>query len=261
MFSFARVSNRSIGTITFDVVTSEDHQSELSITENPIESGAAIADHAVIQPKTVTINGIMVDHDHGGLGIDLPYVGNIRGVTDFLNRFPFPVKVINQTAQTLAKAQRVVSQIGGMLEQAQSAVNSVRKIAPFLPDFNLGGLFSSEGDGRVQKCYADLLACQKSGETIDVQTGIHLYKNMLIQSISVSQAQDGSATFLITAREVFIVDTATVQGADGKNKTSTAGKNKSGRAATQAATKTQQGNTQPAIKTPKKKSALLNIFS
>ncbi|WP_262054232.1 hypothetical protein [Haemophilus parainfluenzae] len=39
MLNFAQVSNRSIGTITFDVVTTEDHQSDLSITENPIESG------------------------------------------------------------------------------------------------------------------------------------------------------------------------------------------------------------------------------
>ncbi|MFC2558526.1 MAG: phage baseplate protein, partial [Haemophilus seminalis] len=40
MFNFAQVSSRSIGTIMFDVVTTEDHQSDLSITENPIESGA-----------------------------------------------------------------------------------------------------------------------------------------------------------------------------------------------------------------------------
>lgn len=256
MLNFAQVSNRSIGTITFDVVTTEDHQSDLSITENPIESGAAIADHAVIQPKQVTINGVMVDHDHSTFGLDLPFIGNIRGGIDFLNNFPLPVKVITQTSQTIARAGRAISQVAGAYSQAKSILNQARTIAPFLPDFGLGGLLdSSAGDGRVQKCYADLVACQKSGETIDIQTGINLYKNMLIQSVAVNQSQDGSATFTITAREIFIVETKTAQ-----SKSSASGKSKSGRAAAQSATKSQQGSTQPKNDTPKRTSSLFNLF-
>lgn len=256
MLNFAQVSNRKIGKITFDVVTTEDHQSDLSITENPIESGAAIADHAVIQPKQVTINGVMVDHDHSTFGLDFPFVGNIRGGIDFLNNFPLPVKVITQTSQTIARAGRVISQVAGAYSQAKNLLNQARTIAPFLPDFGLGGLLdSSAGDGRVQKCYADLVACQKSGETIDIQTGINLYKNMLIQSVAVNQSQDGSATFTITAREIFIVETKTAQ-----SKSSTSGKSKSGRAAAQSATKSQQGSTQPKNDTPKRTSSLFNLF-
>lgn len=256
MLNFAQVSNRSIGKITFDVVTTEDHQSDLSITENPIESGAAIADHAVIQPKQVTINGVMVDHDHSTFGLDLPFIGNIRGGIDFLNNFPLPVKVITQTSQSIARAGRVISQVAGAYSQAKSILNQARTIAPFLPDFGLGGLLdSSAGDSRVQKCYADLVACQKSGETIDIQTGINLYKNMLIQSVAVNQSQDGSATFTITAREIFIVETQTAQ-----SKSSASGKSKSGRAAAQSATKSQQGSTQPKSDTPKRTSSLFNLF-
>ena len=256
MLNFAQVSNRKIGKITFDVVTTEDHQSDLSITENPIESGAAIADHAVIQPKQVTINGVMVDHDHSTFGLDLPFIGNIRGGIDFLNNFPLPVKVITQTSQAIARAGRVISQVAGAYSQAKSILNQARSIAPFLPDFGLGGLLdSSAGDSRVQKCYADLVACQKSGETIDIQTGIHLYKNMLIQSVAVNQSQDGSATFTITAREIFIVETKTAQ-----SKSSASGNSKSGRAAAQSATKSQQGYTQPKSDTPKRTSSLFNLF-
>lgn len=256
MLNFAQVSNRSIGTITFDVVTTEDHQSDLSITENPIESGAAIADHAVIQPKQVTINGVMVDHDHSTFGLDFPFIGNIRGGIDFLNNFPLPVKVITQTSQAIARAGRAISQVAGAYSQAKNILNQARTIAPFLPDFGLGGLLdSSAGDGRVQKCYADLVACQKSGETIDIQTGINLYKNMLIQSVAVNQSQDGSATFTITAREIFIVETKTAQ-----SKSSASGKSKSGRAAAQSATKSQQGSTQPKNDTPKRTSSLFNLF-
>ena len=270
MANFAQVSNRNIGQITFDAITVEEHQSDLSITENPIESGAAIADHAVIQPKRVTINGVMVDHDHSSVSGSIPFLGNIRGVSDFLNAIPLPVDVVTKTAQTIAKAGRVISQVAGAFNQVKNAFNQARSIAPFLPDFGLGGLLDSGvGDSRVQKCYADLVACQKSGETIDIQTGIHLYENMMIESISVNQSQDGSATFTVTAREIFIVETQTSGSSGGGNsngksgaggKSTTAGKSKSGRAATQSASKTQQGTTQPAKATPKKTSHLGNVI-
>lgn len=252
MFNFTQISSRHIGNIRFDAVTSEDHTSELSLTENPIESGAAIADHAVVQPKQITINGVMVDHDHSVLDFDLPYIGSIRGATDFLNKIPLPLPVVTQTAQTLARASRLMSQATYLKQQIGSAVEQARAIAPWLPDFGLGGMLdSASGDSRVQKCYADLVALQKSGQTVEIQTGIHLYQNMMLTSIAVSQAQDGTATFTITAREIFIVDTATVatdknnRGSGKKAKKSTPeGKKKSGRAGKQSAKKSQKGNVQ-----------------
>ena len=267
MANFAQLSNRSIGKITLDVVTVEDHQSDLSITENPIESGAAIADHAVIQPKRVTINGVVVDHDHSSFAGSIPFLGNIRGAVDFLNNIPLPANVATKTAQTIAKAGRLISQGAAALGSVTGAFGGARKLAPFLPDFSvpelLGGAIG--GDSRVQKCYADLLASQKSGETIEIQTGIHLYKDMLIESISVSQSQDGSATFTITAREIFVVNTQSSSSSGSGNKSgskgsSTAGKTKSGRAAKQSASKTQQGTTQPVKATPKKTSHLGNVI-
>lgn len=36
MFNFAQISNRHIGKITLDVVTTEEHTSELSITDNQL---------------------------------------------------------------------------------------------------------------------------------------------------------------------------------------------------------------------------------
>lgn len=202
----------------------------------------------------------MVDHDHNA-GIELPLVGNIRGATDFMNNFPLPVPVITQTAQTLAKAQRVFSQVQGAVSVVSDMLNQARALAPWLPDFvGMSGFGQFGSDSRVQKCYTDLLACQKSGETIEIQTGLHLYKDMLIQSVGVQQAQDGSATFTITAREIFIVDTVTT----GNNKnnpqqTTPTGKNKSGRAGIQAAPKTQKGTTQPKP-SEKSGSALFEIF-
>lgn len=254
-----KVSNRMIGSIKFDAVTSEDHSSELRITENPIESGAAIADHAVVQPKKITINGIMVDHDHASTPLEALGVPHIRGVTDFLNQIPLPFPIINQTQQTLARANRVLSQISYAQKQLETGLNTTRSLAPWLPDFGLGNLLdSSSSEGRIQKCYADLLTSQKSGEPIEIQTGIHLYKNMLIESISVTQSQDGSATFTLSAREVFIVETQSQVTKGGKS--SPVGKKKSGRAAIQSAPKAQQGTVQTKPKTQPRDSQLMKIF-
>ena len=87
---------------------------------------------------------------------------------------------------------------------------------------------------------------------------------MLIQSVAVNQSQDGSATFTITAREIFIVETQTAQSkskSKSKSKTGVLGKSKSGRAAIQSATKSQQGGTQTINKPPREKTSLKNIVS
>lgn len=42
---------RFLGPVLLDVVLEEEHFSDLAITENPIEFGADVADHAYIEPK------------------------------------------------------------------------------------------------------------------------------------------------------------------------------------------------------------------
>lgn len=253
MFNFISVSGTKIGEIVLDAVTSEEHESELTITESPIESGAQVADHAFLNPKTVTISGVMVDHNHQSVSDLLGNVPYLRGALDFLNKIPLPVNLMNYTAQTLNKVSEIAGQIGAAAEMA----NQVRALAPWMPEFSLSNLLGNVGDSRVQKCYTDLVNSQKSGEPIEINTGICLYKNMLIQKVAVSQDKSGSATFTITAREIFTVDTAYVKssgskssGAGGKG---VVGNSKSGRAVTQSAKKTQAGTTQA---TPTKRSVL-----
>jgi hypothetical protein len=48
---------RFIGSVPVDVVLEEDHRSDLTITENPIEFGADVADHAYVEPKRLKMRG------------------------------------------------------------------------------------------------------------------------------------------------------------------------------------------------------------
>ena len=47
--------SRAIGPMLIDVVLNEDHISELEITQNPVEFGADVTDHAYAQPKVVNL--------------------------------------------------------------------------------------------------------------------------------------------------------------------------------------------------------------
>lgn len=68
----------------FDVVVSEGHESKIQITENPIEGGSPVHDHAVILPKQVEIEGRVSDTPmpSGGSTV-FGSIGGRRSVTAF----------------------------------------------------------------------------------------------------------------------------------------------------------------------------------
>lgn len=59
------ITGRHLGGITFDVVIEESHEDKLQITEHPVEQGAAVNDHAFVQPPTLTIRAGSSDCQKG----------------------------------------------------------------------------------------------------------------------------------------------------------------------------------------------------
>lgn len=235
------ISGRNIGNITLDVTTGESHTSTLRISENPLESGAVIADHAVMDPAQATITGVMVDYEAPSSKPSLYNGITLREGFDFLNMLPLPAEIKNLTDET----ERLIKENLGAFTAMANAVNTVRPVAPWLPNFLKSILPDKAGsDSRVAQAFLDLKAVQKSGEPITVVTGICTYNNMLITSISVSQKTDGSAEFTLGVKEVFIVDTEMIQGVLVPKQTGIAGKKKSGKAAPACAPKSQKGKTQ-----------------
>ena len=197
----ATVVTRSVGDFEMDAVTIEGHESNLRLTENPVESGADIADHAILEPKEITITGIMVgyeppQHFKNMLGNDLA----------FLDEYPIPMEIRAHTRQ----AEAMYNQIVGQTQDIKAQVGRV--LAPWYPE--AAGMVndSSPSLDRVGKAYEDLLSIQKKGEPITVQTGIKQYENMMIVSISATQQYDGSAEFSLALREIFIVESQKAQG-------------------------------------------------
>ena len=71
--TWSAVSKRGI---LVDATINEEHQSSYDITDNPVEDGASITDHAQAKPMILTIDGVISDAPLG-----LPIVGNIQNMT------------------------------------------------------------------------------------------------------------------------------------------------------------------------------------
>lgn len=241
--------SRAIGNIKLDVTTSEVHGSSLSITANPIEDGSVIADHAVLEPKEVTITGVVVDYEPKESYLLVNTMSSlVRGNVNFLDAVGTMVEISNKTGMTKEKI------IKEGLDYVEIELGiPIRKIASHIPVFSeILNKYAADStqDERVTKIYSELLGAQKSGAPIIVKTGLCTYNNMLISGIGVTQDMDGSAEFSITLREVFIVETQTIDGVEvpEKKKTSPSSKKankKSGRACEQGAPKDMKGKTEP----------------
>lgn len=47
--------------IAFDIVEMESHSAELQVTDNPVETGVVVSDHAFMKPRELEIRGVVSD--------------------------------------------------------------------------------------------------------------------------------------------------------------------------------------------------------
>jgi hypothetical protein len=251
------VISRSIGTVRLDQTSRESHDSTLRVTDNPIESGAVIADHAVLEGRKLMIQGTMVDWLASGVNV-APVDGIVpRLGPDFLNVIPLPARVQTFTDETTFQAARLLSPASSYASAATAGLNIARPLAPWLPDFApVETLDMSSGTKRVEQVFDNLRAVQKSGDVVEIITGSQHYENMLLVAVSLLQHYDGSAEISITAQEIFIVETQTVSGITVSGAPGS-GSSKSGRAGSQSLSTKNKGNVQtPEADDNTKKSAL-----
>ena len=57
-----------VGSFQFDLLTEENHESSVDVTENPIERGAPTTDHIIDRNDTLTVSGIILSHRATGGG-------------------------------------------------------------------------------------------------------------------------------------------------------------------------------------------------
>ena len=186
-------------TFNLDINTVEQHTSKLRLTENPIENGANIADHAVLEPKEVTIYGMVVSYK--------PNNSIIKSVTGYnIEEYPLPIPVKAITEQAEKQLMRYYASLNQTKEE-----NLEQVIADFLPDYQLPQ-FKNLSSDRIADAHEKLLAIQRSGKPVTLQTNARQYKNMIITSVGLTQKQNTVGEFIITFREIFIVESQTANG-------------------------------------------------
>jgi hypothetical protein len=130
--------------IEFDTVTLEQHASELAVTDNPVETGVVISDHAYRQPLQLVIEGA---------------VGDMRLRNDAADRF------------------------------------------------------AGDNLGRAARCWAVMSDLQDAKTIFDVQTGLKLYRSMILVSLSADQNKNSATVLWFRAqlREVIRSQTQTIK--------------------------------------------------
>ncbi|AKT91068.1 hypothetical protein CUREO_1224 [Campylobacter ureolyticus RIGS 9880] len=216
--------SRKIGTFTLDATEQENNKSTLRITKNPVESGANVADHAILEPKAITIKGKIVAYE--------PPTATMFDEVLEMARFNLPIiRPAFKLTKTMAKLKAGISSAKSLIKEAKNTINKGAKIlAPFLPGSFMSGVVNSSATNRINELFDKLLEVQRSGEPLEITTGAKSYKNMLITSVELTTQSDLWADVTIILEELFIVETKTAGGlkvitsSGGVNKTTNMGK-------------------------------------
>jgi hypothetical protein len=133
-FGITAVLVTQIGAVAIDVSISQTHRFPSRITENPVEDGTVFADHVVLLPAILEIDGRVTDA---------------------------PISIANVLI----------------------------------------------GKPGAQDAYNELVRMQKAREPFEVVTGLNVYRNMLLEDLSIPRtAQDGkSIRFTAVMREILII--------------------------------------------------------
>jgi hypothetical protein len=60
-------TKRNIGGIQIDAVLNESENNSITVTNNPIETGAYVNDHAILRPRMYRLEGVVSDTERGSL--------------------------------------------------------------------------------------------------------------------------------------------------------------------------------------------------
>lgn len=182
---------RQFGQFVADVVVREVHTDTLEITDQPVEQGASVADHAFKRPAELVIEMMWSNSPQQGFA-------------------PPPVPPRQSITSVVTDA------IKGVLGPVDAIAGEVRQVVNMLsppkpPSSPLGANLAGAGIDQVRDVYAKLLALQESRVPFDVITGKRKYTNMLVRTLTQTTDKETENSLHITAtlRQVIIAQAVT----------------------------------------------------
>lgn len=202
-----------IGTFVFDVVMDETHHSELKVTDNPVESGSQISDHAILMPRPFEISGVMVDFDPGDTLFNQVAEDNYIREPNFIDSVPIPGVMKGMTVQAVNYVNRVLDQVASAASSLVGGSTGQRALAQWLPSLmNVDATDLATSEQRVADALTALRSMQQSAVPVSIVTSTASYEQCLILDVQVNITKAGSATFALKCREIFITTTQKASG-------------------------------------------------
>lgn len=185
-FIFANPRKAKIGVMELDASISESHERSTTITENEVEDGAVISDHAKLNPIKLNLEALISDSP-------LTLFNSIAGLG----------------ASTLA------SRASGLVGTAVSTAASfgAKKLIESGKAGSVEGIVSNNRTKNPEDAYKYLCELWANRTPFTVQTALQKYDNMMIENLSIPRtANNGkSLRFSVSLKQITIVESAVVK--------------------------------------------------
>lgn len=170
---------RSFGPFVADVVLREVHTDTLTVTDQPVEQGASMTDHAFKRPAELVIEMMWSNSPQ----------------TSYEPAPPAPRDTITSV---------VTDAIRGVLGPADAIAGEVRQVVQMLApqppqSAPVQAVLTGNDVDQVRDVYSKLLALQESRVPFDVVTGKRQYANMLVTTLTATTDRETENSLHITA--------------------------------------------------------------
>ena len=185
--------------IRVDATVAESHVYQNTVTDHPVERGAALTDHVRPNPARLTITGVISNHpfvlpaDHIGAAVE---------------------ETTQQVDVRVAPRARLVPIISPTAAFSRETATDVAVVTRFSRGYSATAsvvTFTSSFD-RARAVFDALVRLRDEGTLLRVVTGLRDYENMVIESLTVPvDAQTGEAlVFDLSLKQVITANVRTV---------------------------------------------------
>jgi hypothetical protein len=215
ILSWVNTESGLLEQVEFDVCTSEQHEDVLTITQHPVEEGAAMTDHARKEPTVCTLEAFQGDApnkrldrdaDYGPVDLQVPGFGD-PGTQQIPLVIPNPPLQISPAGLLQAGIGALVGLIAGQPEG--TFIGKMRRATQVL---SAQMLLQSAPRDRVRDIYEKLLTAQDQRALFTVDTALRTHRDMLLSRLPPRQDDDTGrgAAFEVEFQGIRVADSKTV---------------------------------------------------
>jgi hypothetical protein len=218
--------------VQFDVVTHEEHEGSVTITEHPVEDGPDVADHARPQAETITVEGFVsnsplatnlfsgpatdltVEEGWDFTSVDLDLRSGLHGALQTVGTKQVKLDIPSQPFQVSSPVRMGTALITAALDALSGPPEATVIKREERPPTKQRALVlkTTKPKDRVRAVFEKLSEVRVQHRMVRVETKMAEYDNMMIEKVSLARTpEDGNGgSFTVDLKRVRIVKSETV---------------------------------------------------